>query len=289
MLLKEIYRQIVLHRWNLAFLDNTVEEIVLGKELRYRYVKHPYKNRWFADPFVLDYDNESIVLFVEDYADVDKKGKISKLVIDRKTMEVTDAKIILELDSHLSFPAIVRKEGRVFIYPENSQANTLDLYEYDRETDECRKVCQLSNESMADAVISEHFGGKYLFSTKGNGNVLDVYGKDEKTGLYVFNSNVAFGENIARNGGDFFEYKGSLYRAAQECNYMYGHALSIQRIEKTNSGFAVDEVRRIAPPSGAIGIHTMNTYKGLTVVDLKVFRHHWIAAPLFSVRNWFKR
>ena len=38
----------------------------------------------------------------------------------------------------------------------------------------------------------------------------------------------------------------------------------------------------------AFSIHTFNTYGDLTVVELKVFRHPWIAKPLFWVRNLFK-
>lgn len=288
MKLKRIYNRFLIHRWELGFIENSIHDIIEGKEFHIKYVKFPFEGRWYADPFILDYNNEEVILLVEDFSDRDQKGKISKLVIDRKKMVLKDVKIILELDTHLSFPVIVRKGERVFFYPENSEGRTLDLYEYDRKTDECMKISHLSNEVMADAVISDYFGEKYLFSTKNNGNVLNVYQYYEERGSFVHSTDVLFNENIARNGGDFFEVNGQLYRTAQECNYTYGHALSIQRIEREGEKFKFKEVRRLLPPKYAIGMHTLNIYKDLIVIDLKVFRHPWIAWPLFKIRNLFK-
>lgn len=289
MSLKSIYNTVVLHYWKLGFIENPIHEVIKGMDFHITYVKFPFKGRWYADPFILDYNDEEIVLLVEDFSDTDQKGKISKLVIDRKTMVLKDVKIILELDTHLSFPIIIRKGDKIYIYPENSAAHTLDLYEYDRETDECIKIRHLVSESLADAVISDAMGQKMLFATKDNGNVLDIYQYDEAKEGFVFSSNVVFDENIARNAGDYFECEGQLYRAAQECNFTYGHALSIQRITKEGDSINMEEVRRIMPPKHAIGIHTFNVYKDLTVVDTKVFRHPWIAAPLFRLRNLFKK
>ena len=75
-----------------------------------------------------------------------------------------------------------------------------------------------------------------------------------------------FDECIARNAGDFFEADGKIYRPAQECNRWYGNALSIQQYE--NKKFT--EIRRIP------GIHTINSYQGVTIVDKKVFPFKWI-------------
>ena len=288
MIIKSIYNKLLIHRWELGFIENPINDIIEGNEFQIKYVTFPFEGRWYADPFILEYNNEVIVLLVEEFSDSDQKGKISKLVIDRKTMKLKDVKTILELNTHLSFPIIIRKEGKIYIYPENSAAHTLDLYEYDRGLDECIKISHLSSESLADAVISNALGQMMLFATKDNGNVLDVYQYDEVKKGFVFSSSIVFDENIARNAGDFFECEGQLYRAAQECNFTYGHALSIQRISKEGDIIKMTEVRRIMPPKHAIGIHTLNVYKDLTVVDVKVFRHPWIASPLFKFRNLFK-
>ena len=291
-ILKEIYNKLVLHRWSIAFAENSLDDVLNGKKIQLKYVKHDFKKRWFADPFILDSDDEKINLLVEDYSDSDKKGKISRLIVNRKTMELEDVKIILELDSHLSFPAIMRMEGKVFIYPENSAGKGLALYEYNETADELYEVKVLTQEPLTDAIITSYFGKKQIFSTKGidaNKNVLEIFDILESEDDIIKTSQVVFNENIARNAGDFFEYQGQLYRVAQESNITYGHALSIQQITKEGETVRMKEVRRILPMSRAFGVHTFNMYKDLIVIDVKVFRRPWIAIPLFKMRNLFKK
>lgn len=287
--LKKLYTAIILHRWDLAFITNPMDEILDGKELSIRRVNCHYKGRWFADPFILSYDDNEIVILAEDYWDSDQLGRISKVVIDRKTTVIKNVEVILQLETHLSFPAIARVEENIYIYPENSCAGGLWLYEYNPQTDECKKIQELSDQPLTDAIITNLFGKKQIISTKEpnpNKNVLDVYDWDDEKESFEHSESITFEENIARNAGDFFEYDGTIYRPAQECNQMYGHAVSLQKVEKKENGYSFTEVRRIMPPKGAFGIHTFNTYNGLTVIDMKVFRHPWIAKPLFALRNW---
>lgn len=289
MFLKTLYNKLVLHRWDLGFALSSMDDIIEGKELQIERVKCNYINRWFADPFILSFDENEIVLLVEDYWDSDRLGRISKLVVDRHRYEIKEENVILQLDVHLSFPAIIRNDGKVYIYPENSRARGLWLYEYNPQTDECTKINRLSDQPLTDAIVTNLFGKKQIFSTKEpnpNKNVLDIYDWDEGKKSFEQSESITFEENIARNAGDFFEYDGTIYRPAQECNQMYGHAVSIQKVEKTGNKYQFTEVRRIMPPKGAFGIHTFNTYNGLTVIDMKVFRHPWIAKPLFALRNW---
>lgn len=296
MSLKDLYREIVLHTWQLGFVEDPMESII-NKEKDFKkvkYVKHHYKNRWWADPFILDYNDKEIYLLAEDFCDEDKKGKISKLVIDRETMKMKSVKIILEIDSHLSFPAILKRDNNsILFYPENSGGQGLVLYEYDMKTDICKEIKVLSKEKLTDAIITDYFGNQQIFSTSGsnaNGKILEVYDYNKQDNEFILNSTIEFQENIARNAGDFFVYKGQLYRFAQECNYTYGHALSLQKIDYTNNRYNVTEVKRFLPPKGFgnIGVHTFNIYKDMKVIDVKSFRHPWIAVPLFKLRNVFK-
>ena len=288
MLIKKIFNKIIVHRWDMGIVNNSVDDIVNGKELSIQYLKNPYNYRWFADPFILSFDEDEIILLVEDYWDSDCLGRISKLVIDRNTYEIKGIKVILQLDTHLSFPVILRKEGKVYIYPENSRAGGLWLYEYDPQTDMCIKIEQLSDQPLTDAIVTSKFGKKQVFSTKEpnpNNNVLDIYDWNAEKKSFEYSESITFEDNIARNAGDFFEYDRIVYRPAQECNYMYGHAVSLQKVEKTQNGFLFTEVQRIKPPKGAFGVHTFNTYNGLIVIDVKKFRYPWIANPLFAIRN----
>ena len=65
---------------------------------------------------------------------------------------VVSCKTILD-GGHYSFPAILRKEGKVFFYSEQSRQGKLELFEYCPKTETCEYVETLSDESLTDAII----------------------------------------------------------------------------------------------------------------------------------------
>lgn len=264
--------------WNLAFIFNDLEEVVTGGELHFKAVKNPYKDRWFADPFILSYDNNNVYLLVEEYRYIDHKGRISKLTVNKESLEIDDVITLIEEDTHLSFPAIMRKEGMIFVYPENSQANGLWLYEYDSQTETCKKIDKLSGLPLTDAIITERLGEKMVFSTREpipNNNVLEVFEWNSMERSYKSSQIIEFKENLARNAGDFFVFENNIYRPAQECNTIYGHAISIQKLLYVNGIVEFEEIRRITVPSikWGIGIHTFNTLDEMIVTDFRKFRN----------------
>lgn len=263
--------------WQIGILKNPLKDIVNGVELECEWLNNPYRSDWFADPFVLDVTEGRIELLVEDFRYKDGKGRISKLTVDRRTMTITNRKVLLE-GGHYSFPAILRKDGRIYLYPEQSRQGRLDLFEYCPETETCKPVETLSEEPLTDAIIYKGV----IFSTQQpepNGSVLELIPIPSSDFLPPLtppsrrrgnvggrSSSVRFDECIARNAGDFFEVDGVTYRPAQECNRWYGNAVSIQRFEEGK----FTEVRRIP------GIHTLNSYQGVTVVDRKIFPFKWL-------------
>ena len=265
-------------RWQIGILQTPSEKVVSGAELEYKWMANPFHDRWFADPFILSVDKDEVTLLVEDYRYKDNKGRISRIIVDMDRMAIVSCNTLLD-NHHYSFPAILRKDGKIYVYPEQSREGKLDLFEYDATKKECRYVETLSNQPLTDAIIYE---GK-IFSTKlpeANGRrllcseFLDDKGKERTLELETRNKELSlaeevvfvFDECIARNAGDFFEADGKIYRPAQECNRWYGNALSIQQYE--NKKFT--EIRRIP------GIHTINSYQGVTIVDKKVFPFKWI-------------
>ena len=74
-------------------------------------VGNPYRDRWFADPFIVDADDKAITLLVEDFSLQTLKGSISELTIDRATWKICQRRPVLEEPLQLSFPYIVRREG----------------------------------------------------------------------------------------------------------------------------------------------------------------------------------
>lgn len=282
---KQLFYKAIIHKWELAFIETPIDDVLQGKKLDFRYVKHQYRNRWFADPFILSFNEQEIRLLVEDYSDRDRLGKISRLIIDRYSYEVKDVKIVLSLETHLSFPAIKRENGKIYIYPENNKAGGLWLYEYDFEEEKCKEVKRLCDDPLTDAIQTNLFGSSLIFSTREpapNSNILNIYSSVNDVFSNVTQI-VSFEENIARNAGDFFEFKGEYYRPAQVCNDAYGQAVSLQKITGFINNFNFEEVRRIYPPNSAFGLHTFNVYKDMIVVDIRVFRYPWIAIPIYAL------
>ena len=282
--IKDIIKKFSAETWNIGFIQNDLESILQGEQLQVRWVKHSYKKSWFADPFILDVTDAEIHVLAEEFYEPIQRGRIVRLVIDKESYELKRKDVVLELPTHLSFPAIIRKDGKVFIYPENGESGELNMYQYHPDTNTCEKQETILHEAVADAVITTINGQEYLFCTKQpkpNGNVLYTYRKDEK-GVFVADGEYAFEENIARMAGDFFECQDKLYRPTQECNIQYGHAVTLQEVTQENGKFHFHEVRRMysVHPQLTVGMHTFNTYKGIIVTDALGFHNMWIRKTL---------
>lgn len=293
--IKKIYKQLTNWRWEIGFLDNTLEGVVNGEPLKVNWVKLPFKDRWFADPFILDVTDKEIIVLGEEYADDVLRGRIGKMVIDRMTYQLKSWKVILDLPTHLSFPAIIRKEDKIFIYPENCASGKLTIYEFNPQTDEMKPLHILSDEPLTDAIYTEAFEGrKILLSTQipqSNTNVLDISEWNEEQKKFVKIDKIVAEEKTGRMAGDVFTVNGKIYRPAQESNEEYGHATEIQEIIYKDGKMSAVPVRRMESPHPILklGFHTFNNYKDLIVIDVKGDRYPAISTILKGVSAKIKR
>lgn len=276
--------------WNIGFIQNSFDEILEGEKIIVRWVKHNNRNSWFADPFILDVTDDTICVLVEEFYKPIQKGRISKLTIDKHSYSLIDKVVVLELDTHLSFPAIERREDGICIYPENGEAKGLWLYKYWPDENRIEKMEQLSAEPLADSIRVEIGNENWMFCTKQpdpNGNELCVYQWNKESQKYLLKDIISFNEKIARMAGDIIEYKGKLYRPAQECNVQYGHAIVLQEMMSEDK-FSFKEVRRLysVHPKLNVGMHTFNMFKGVIVTDALGFNNMWIRSFLKSVGLW---
>ena len=79
-------------------------------------------------------------------------------------------------------------------------------------------------------------------------------------------------------GGQLFEYYGEIYYPAQDCNKSYGSAIQIKRVTHLDNTFTFDVVKRIISPHPKmkLGLHTLNEYKGVVVIDVYGYRHPFL-------------
>lgn len=276
-------------RWTLGFIEATPKDILDGVPYVVHYLKGLPKNRWFADPFILSIDEHDIDLLVEDFNYSTKKGIISRLTVDRCTYMLKKRQPILELSTHLSFPAILRQsDGTIIIYPENSESGKCTKYTYDATTNKCKCIGTLLDEPLTDAIVTNLFGDELIFSThlpvsNAIGNILSVYTTD---GQLV--QQCIFDSNIARNGGDWFKVGDKIYRPAQDCNEGYGRAIILQEVTRNDGIFSFRNIKRIESTHSVYntGLHTFNFYSNVTVLDLKGYRHYRLINAIEKKNRW---
>lgn len=264
-------------KYNIGFIDGDLESILNGEPIKINWLKHSYKDRWFADPFILDITDKEIIVLVEEWYDPIQRGRISKLTIDKHTYKLKDLKVMIEADHHLSFPAIERKTDGIYIHPESSSIGKLETYKYDTTTDSFRKAGVISKLPLTDSVCNELFGQNLMFSTKlpdANGKELGIYYYDSENSQYSIKEYYHFKDNISRMAGNFFGFKGKIYRPAQVCIKSYGDAVSIQEVSFKDGKWDFKEIRRIYSPHPDLdlGFHTFNVYKDTIVVDAIGYR-----------------
>jgi hypothetical protein len=272
-----IMRYLKATKYNIGFVEGDLQSVLDGAAVKVNWLKHPYKDRWFADPFILEVTNSEIIVLVEEWYDPIQRGRISKLTIDKDTFELKSLKVMIDDGSHMSFPAIERRNKDVYIHPENCVTGKLKTYRYNESKDCFEKEEVLCEEPLTDSVITDMFGQKYMFSTKipdANGKELGIYSWDSTRCRYSLHDTYFFKENIARMAGNFFKYKDKVYRPGQVCIKSYGDAVSLQQVTCENGVWSFKELRRIYSPHPDLdlGFHTFNVYKDIIVVDAVGYR-----------------
>lgn len=277
-MMKHFLHKLLQTKWNIGFIDNAVCDILHNEKISIHWMQHPFTDRWFADPFILDVTDEEITLLVEELHYKSNKGYISKLIVNRSNYKLKTRKTILELETHLSFPIFFEKENEIIIYPENSETGKLNSYILDRHRNKLTFKNVVINEPLTDAVIVKLNSLYYLFSTclpYPNGRVLHIYCSDNWDSHYKLMQKVNFSDCAARNAGNFFYLGDKLIRPAQDCTKAYGHGLILQEVTFSNGSFLFNELKRIYPDSWHynLGLHTLNIRDNLLVVDGRGYKN----------------
>lgn len=276
------------YKWDLGIAFEDEGHRYDASEWNFHIIKAP-KDRWFADPFILDVTDTVIIVLVEEFSYRINRGRLAKLIIDKETFQLKSMKIVLDLNTHLSFPAILRDGTDIYIYPENSASGSSMLYKYNSEDDSVSVIRQLSNQPLTDAIITKIDNNFYIFTTEiptQNGNKLSIYSALDDMESYKLIQNIILFDNTARSAGDIFVDNGRIVRPAQNCNGGYGVGLVFQEIIKDSKGdFVLKELFRRKPIKNYIGMHTYNQYKGCYIVDLHARRYPYLHKCLQFFKN----
>lgn len=275
--------------WNIGFIEQTPENLIENQQLgKIQWMKHPYKDRWFADPFIFKVDDDEIVIFVEECPIKNPKGVLCELILDRKTKQLKRRHVLLELDTHLSYPAIIEENGVVYVYPENGHSGKLNIYEYDSKNHKLTKPICILDEAVADATILHYSKEYYLCATKYPDTQAKVflYKSDSLKGPFCPCNKTPFntGMDSSRPGGDWIVLGGTFFRPSQDCVVRYGSAISIMEVNFVGDSIKEKKVFSLKPISWRynLGLHTLNFKDGLCVVDGFGYLHPVIARFFYA-------
>lgn len=266
----KIKQKLMHYTWDIAYGAYTDEILTNGlKNIHFNIIKNPYPNKWFADPFILEEDENRIQFLVEEFDYSVDRGRIARIVVEKKDNEIKECSIILDLPTHLSFPAIYRCDGNIYVHPENSASGRSFIYLYDKKIDKLINPQLIIDEPITDAIIKKTGDFYCMFATKvpvPNGGELHEYRSANLVGQYKHVSSEIYEKNTARMAGKFMETDLGVIRPAQDCFGDYGKAVILYDGHRT--------LCRIAPTSYKYaGIHTFNAHKGTFVFDLKKYDH----------------
>lgn len=243
----------------------------------------PPKDRFWADPF-LYFKNGKYYIFLEELLYKENKGKIAVIEMNENG-EYSNSKVIIEKDYHLSYPFLIEDNDNLYMIPESSENNTIEIYKctnfpYDWKL---HKVL-IENINAVDTTILKHNGKYWLFC-----NIVENKGASSYDELFLFYSDSLLESNFiphplnpiisdakaARPAGNIFKYDGKLFRPAQNCTKVYGYGMQIREIiTLTETEYEEKQVQSIYPnwEKDLIATHTLNHVNKLTVIDAMIKR-----------------
>lgn len=289
--LKSLFRRLTRTSWHLGIVNGGLPGVFSDNPLDVSWVKNPYKDRWFADPFILDVSDEKYFVLAEEVRYEHPKGRIVRLTIDRGSLAIEKRETLLETNTHLSFPNIYRRDGRIFITPENAQEGKQHAYEYDVTTGTLRFVQTICEDCVWDATVTDAFDSRLLmFASHKSDYSLDIYEWNEEVKRFVPFKSVPSTERNSRMGGAVFSYGGQFYAPFQNCERTYGGNLDIKAVKYEGDSFEFSTVKQLFSPHPKFneGLHTLNEYKGVVIIDV-IGYNSWVGKKVSVVVGLAKR
>lgn len=293
--IKNRYLRFTTFKWIVGVAEFNPDTILdSSSRLKIHWIKNCPRESWFADPFILSETNDHLNILVEEYFYSSKKGRISKLVVNRHTWRLEQIIPVIDISTHLSFPAYFRQNGKVYIYPESTKSGKLTLYEYDEKGSAAIPVKEISSYPLADAVIYDRGDKTIIMATTApndNGKVLDVYPHSDEPSARP-ESRISFPTNVARNAGIPFRVGNHTIRPAQDCTRSYGSCVVLQEMTYKKETYYFEEVRRLRSPRFTYkeAFHTFNVFENrLVAVDAEGFRYGLVAQLVYHIRESIRK
>ncbi len=223
-----------------------------------------------ADPFVIK-RGEEFFMFFEIMKRKEERGCIGAAV-SQDGKDWSYLGVVLEEDFHLSFPCVFKWKDKIFMVPESSDDWSVRLYEAEGFPGRWRHVGNLlAGYQFKDPTIFRHKGLWWLFVSAGKNEITNLYFSEKLFGnwtAHAQNPVVRLDKKRARSAGRILEYKGKIFRLAQDNSKRYGRqvlAWEITSLSPSSYRERLAVPRPLVTASGRgwnrAGMHTLNSVK----------------------------
>lgn len=225
-----------------------------------------------ADPFLWEAGGRQYLLF-EEVAAGQTRGRLGCVEVFENG-SCSEMKIILDQPYHLSYPCIVPCNGDMFLLPETSKANRVELYRFASFPWKVELVSwPIDGVALADTTPILVEGRWYFFTTTiepfMETLLFSAARLDGPWSLHPSNPASTSVKN-SRSAGQLFWRKGRLFRPTQDCSVRYGYAITVNEVTKLTPDEFEEHPVSYLPPSWKprlLGTHTWNESSISQVLD----------------------
>jgi hypothetical protein len=273
--LRRLIRRPKIEHWRLAIRTGStlIADATGSPELAgFRWIESA-QGRFYADPFLMEADGRTWVFF-EDFDYATSKGIIS--CAELRGDGTFEPMAVLERPYHLSYPCVFRAGDDIFMIPESSANETVELYRCTRFPDRWVLENVLLQLPGVDTTIWMEAGVFWLFVTiqepRGFGIQLSLFSSSTLTGKWTPHPANPISTDVrkSRGAGPIFRRNGKLFRPSQDCSGHYGRRFMLNEIVTLNGDHYEERPCVTVDPiwsPGLVGTHTYTHIGQLEVID----------------------
>lgn len=278
-------------KWNVAFRYKDEKSFSSDKE--FVSIQNPLFY-WAADPFVFFID-QKYYIFAELYNRLTFHGEIMFCTIDSNG-NVSRWKKALKTKCHLSFPYVYRGGNDIYMMPESSKGESIDIYKAIVFPHKWIKIETIMNGvRYADSIFLDD---KHILTYDNDSKCRKYIFLEQKNNSWKIMSVNQDSEVIFRPAGKAFLVESKMYLPLQNSsNGEYGGAVHFVEFNVSDFKFSPDvfsfqpKTTRIkgVDSTKVLGIHTYNFDRDIEVIDYKMRTFNFLSLIGYYFNKIFKK